>query len=92
MSRRRTRSRSGWQGLRHIRIACRNVSYAEYGQEILATGVLHRGDAKKLSGALTWASQQSFKRLGRAMIAKFALHVAGLRLPIACILAEVLQP
>ena len=79
-------------------MACRNVSYAEYGQEILATGVLHRGDAQKLSGALTWASQQSFKRLGRAMLrpiiwhAKFALRVACLRLPIACSLAEVSQP
>ena len=69
----------------------------ELDQEILTTGVLHRGDAKKLSGALTWASQQSFKRLGRAMLrpiiwhAKFVLHAAGQRLPVACILAQVSQ-
>ena len=35
---------------------------------ILEAGVLHSGEASKSAGALNWAGQQSFKRLGRAML------------------------
>ena len=34
----------------------------------LDTGRLTSGEASKLSGALSWATQQAFRRLGRAMI------------------------
>ena len=37
-------------------------------QGFLETGVLHSGDASKLAGALQWAGQQLFRRLGRAML------------------------
>ena len=35
---------------------------------ILQQGCLYPGEASKLSGALNWASQQSFKKLGRGML------------------------
>ena len=35
---------------------------------ILQQNCLHPGEASKLSGALNWASQQSFKKLGRGML------------------------
>ena len=37
-------------------------------REIERTGLLCAGDASKLCGALQWASQHTFKRLGRAML------------------------
>lgn len=37
-------------------------------QGFLKAGQLHSGEASKLAGALQWASQQLFKRLGRAML------------------------
>ena len=37
-------------------------------QRFLEEGTLHSGDASKLAGALQWATQFMFKRLGRAML------------------------
>ena len=37
----------------------------------LASGNMRPGEAQKLSGALQWASQSIFKRLGRAMLSPF---------------------
>ena len=37
-------------------------------QGYLAAGELHAGDASKLAGALQWACQHMFRRLGRAML------------------------
>ena len=34
----------------------------------LQKGVLHGGEAQKLAGALSWAGQKAFRRLGRAML------------------------
>ena len=37
-------------------------------QKFLETGSLLSGEASKLAGALQWASQHTFRRLGRAML------------------------
>ena len=34
----------------------------------LDTGLLQGGEAQKLAGALAWAGQRAFRRLGRAML------------------------
>ena len=38
-----------------------------------------RGDASKLAGALSWAAQNSFRRLGRAMLRPLFSHAKGKR-------------
>ena len=35
---------------------------------VLEARILHPGEASKLSGALNWACQQAFKRMGRAVL------------------------
>lgn len=43
----------------------------------LACGKLHQGAAKKLAGALAWAAQCLFNRLGRAMLRPLFAHQHG---------------
>ena len=43
---------------------------------ILEEGRLNAGEASKLSGALQWATQQQFRRLGRAMIRPIFRHAS----------------
>ena len=46
-------------------------------REALSSGRLTSGEASKLAGGLQWATQESFRRLGRAMIrAIFRSHTA----------------
>ena len=45
-------------------------------QKFLETGTLLSGDASKLAGALQWASQHTFRRLGRAMLRPIFQYVA----------------
>ena len=45
---------------------------------ILVSGVLCGGEAAKLCGALQWASQHAFNRLGRAMLRPLIRLVAAL--------------
>ena len=45
----------------------------------LMTGKLTPGDASKLSGALMWATQAIFKRLGRAMLRPIIRHSHGMK-------------
>ena len=35
---------------------------------VLEDGLLHSGEASKMAGALQWAAQHTFRRLGRAML------------------------
>ena len=44
------------------------VKWSAKIRNILDAGLLHSGEASKLSGALQWAGQHSFKKLGRAML------------------------
>ena len=44
------------------------VKWSRWIEDILKRGRLPGGEAGKLAGALQWAAQHSFKRLGRAMI------------------------
>ena len=37
-------------------------------ESFLAAGIMFPGEASKLGGALQWASQWTFRRLGRAML------------------------
>ena len=40
----------------------------------LDTGSLQGGEAQKLAGALAWAGQRAFRRLGRAMLRPIIMH------------------
>ena len=46
--------------------------WTKWIEDILRRGRLPGGEASKLAGALQWAAQHSFKRLGRAMIRPIA--------------------
>jgi len=46
--------------------------WTKWIEHILRRGRLPGGEASKLAGALQWAAQHSFKRLGRAMIRPIA--------------------
>lgn len=43
-------------------------------QHYLDARILQQGDASKLSGALQWAAQNTFKRVGRAMLRPLFRH------------------
>jgi hypothetical protein len=43
-------------------------------QQCIQKGLMTSGEASKLAGALQWASQHMFKRLGRAMIRPIIRH------------------
>ena len=44
-------------------------------KETLSTGLMTSGEASKLSGALQWAGQHAFRRLGRAMLRPIMWHI-----------------
>ena len=46
-------------------------------ERILADGALPSGEASKLAGALQWAAQHTFHRLGRAMLSPIFRYVPG---------------
>ena len=46
----------------------KKLKWATRIKQALETNCLYPGEASKLSGALAWAGQRAFRRLGRAML------------------------
>ena len=57
----------GETGVRFEPEAAKKIKWRHKIQMALETGKLTGGEASKLAGALNWAGQKTFKRLGRAM-------------------------
>ena len=55
-------------GVHMLPSAAKRRKWVDKLKNVLQDGVLHAGEASKLSGALNWAGQQAFKRVGRAML------------------------
>ena len=59
----------------HCEPACdKRIKWSSAIRHALECGTLHQGAAKKLAGALAWAAQHLFKRLGRAMLRPIFAH------------------
>ena len=52
----------------------KRLKWSSVIRHAIGCGTLHQGAAKKLAGALAWAAQHLFKRLGRAMLRPLFAH------------------